>query len=748
MLAKLSGFLPRRRRAVLLVAVLLALASAALSATLFDRMKAGGFDDPTAESGRAADALAEDFGQEDMNLALLIRAESGVDSPEARAAGTALAERLANDDGIAAVTSYWATGAPGLRGEDGDAALVLAAIEGDDTEAEDRLTALEPRYEGEADGGLHVEVGGSVAINKELGEISERDAVRGELIALPIMLAVLVLVFGSLVAAAIPLITGVITILLSMGMLWVLAGLTDVSVLAVNVVTLLGLGLAVDYSLLMVNRYREEIAAGHERSKALRIMMTSSGRTVIFSAVTVAVTLAGLAWFPLLALRSIAYGGIAVAALTAVVTLTVLPALLALLGPRVEGGRTRRRSAPGVNAPLENGFWHRLASFVMRRPLPVATLGVLFLLLLGSPFLGLRMGTADERALPESSQSRQVAETLRAEFDAGESQTIDVVVPEGITEAELTFYAADLSALDDVARVDTASGTYVDGAQVADPGPAHARHAADDGGVHLAVVPEPVGNAAVEDLLAEVRAAPAPDDALVGGRIAIGVDGIEAITDRIPVAGITLAAAMLVLLFLLTGSVLLPFVAMLLSALGLTATFGALVWGFQDGNLAGLLGFTETGAVVGTVPVLLFAIAFGLGMDYQVFMLSRIREEYERTGSPTEAVALGLERMGRIVTAAAVVLSVVFLGFAISDISFMQALGVGAPLAVLMDATLIRGALLPAAMRLGGRAMWWLPPVLRGVHRRFGLNESAADEPRTRNTGEREQAQPSTTGIR
>ncbi|ONK14098.1 MMPL family transporter [Streptomyces sp. MP131-18] len=732
MLANLTGLLLRRRRVVLLVAVLLALVGGALSATLFDKMKAGGFDDPGAESGRAADVLAEDFGREDLNLALLVRAQDSVDDPATAAAGEELSRRLAEEDGVAEVFSYWlADRAPQLRAENGDKALILAAVEGDDTEAGERLTELEPHFEGEQAGGLHVEIGGTAMINRELGELSERDAVRGEMLAFPILLVILVLIFGSLVAAALPLIVGALTIMLSMGMMWALAGVTDLSVFAVNVVTLLGLGLAVDYSLLMVNRYREELAAGRQPAAAIRVMMLSAGRTVVFSAVTVAVTLAGLAWFPLLALRSMAYAGIAVAVLTAVVTLTVLPALLALLGPRVEAGRLFRRrgaaaaAAPGAAGDVANGFWHRLASFVMRRPVPVATLGVLVLLLLGSPFLGIKMGTADERGLPESSAGRQVAETLRAEFDSGESQALNVVLPGTPADSgEVPAYAAEVSALAGVARVDTVTGSYAQGTEAAPPGARHEDFAArDGGGVHLSVVPEPNGTAAVEDLVREIRDLPAPGEALVGGQTAVNMDGIDSILDRLPVAGLTLVVTMVILLFLLTGSALLPFLAMLLSGLGLTATFGALVWGFQDGHLSGLLGFTTTGDVVGTVPVLLFAVAFALGMDYQVFMLSRIREEYEHTGDPTAAVAVGLERIGRIVTAAAAALSVVFLAFLISDISFMMAMGVGLPLAVLMDATLIRGVLLPATMRLGGRAIWWLPPGLQRVHRRFGLHE-------------------------
>ncbi|MGW7294729.1 MMPL family transporter [Streptomyces xiamenensis] len=739
MFARLSALVLGHRRAVLWVAVLLALIGGASSATLFDDVKGGGFTNPGAESGQAADALAEHFGQSDPNLVLLVHAPDGVDDPAARAAGTALAERLAGEDGVSGVLSYWtAGGADQLRSADGERALVLATVAGDETEAGHRLTELRPGYEGERDG-VDVAVGGTAMINNEVSELSERDVIKGETIAFPIMLIVLVLVFGSLVAASLPLATGLITILVSMGLLWAMAQLTDVSVLAVNVVTLLGLGLAVDYSLLMVNRYREELRAGRDSATAIRVMMGSAGRTVLFSAITVAVTLAGLAWFPLLALRSIAYSGIAVAVLTALTTLTVLPALLAVLGPRFEAGRVlrRRRAAAqqdsAADSAAENGFWHRLASLVMRRPVPFATLGTLFLLLLGLPFLSLNMGSLDERALPTSSAGRQVAEVMRAEFDSGESMAVRVVLPEGAPQEALAAYATGLSAHPDAARVDAPTGSYARGTQVAQPGPQHAALTATDSSdaATLTVVPAPGDQGRAEQLVRDIRsgaAAEPPSPILVGGPAAVALDGISAITDRLPVAALTLGAAMVVLLFLLTGSVLLPFVAMLLSALGLTATFGALVWGFQDGHLAGLLGFTATGSINGTVPVLLFAVAFGLGMDYQVFLLSRIREEYERGGDPTAAVALGLERIGRIVTAAATALSVVFLAFLVSDISFMKAMGIGLPLAVLMDATLIRGALLPAAMRLGGRAIWWLPAPLRRVHDRFGLHDADPHE--------------------
>ena len=330
--------------------------------------------------------------------------------------------------------------------------------------------------------------------------------------------------------------------------------------------------------------------------------------------------------------------------------------------------------------------------------------------------------------MPESSVARQVATAIRAEFGSGEQNALQVVVPRHTGNPEVVAaYAASLSQVRHVARVDTVTGSYAGGHRQAPPGPAQRRFAAD-GSLYLSVVPAPGNSTDDERLVRDLRAAPAPFTTLVGGAAAISNDANASLISRLPYGLATVALAMVVLLFLLTGSVMLPLLALVLSGLSLTAAFGALVWIFQDGHLAWLLGdFTVTGTIISTVPVLLFAVAFGLAMDYQVFMLSRIREEYERLGDGTAAVAMGLERMGRIVTAAAVLISIVFLAFLVSDITVMKAFGVGLPLAVLLDATLIRGALLPAAMRLGGRATWWAPGPLRRLHARSGLREPAQD---------------------
>ncbi|MGH3359979.1 MAG: MMPL family transporter, partial [Nocardioidaceae bacterium] len=678
MLGRLSDLLLHRRRRVLAIALVIALAAGATSATLFDKLEGGGFDDPGADSATAADVLRDEFGQAASNVVLLVDAPGSVDDEATAAAASRLVDDLADEPYVEGVTSYWTAGRPDqLRSNDGDRALVLATITGNDTQVDERVGDLAPRYGG-SHGDLDVRFGGYAMLQHEMAEQSTEDATIGEAMAFPIALVALVLVFGSIVAALLPLVVALATLMVTLGVLWLLAGVTDLSVFAVNVVTLLGLGLAIDYSLLMVNRFREEMNAGRSTSVALRATMRSAGKTVIFSSVTVAIAMSSMLWFPPLALRSMAYAGITVALLSAVSSLTVLPALLAVAGSRVAKPRRRSRGPRTV----EDGFWHRLASFVMRRPVPVATIVIAFLMLLGAPFLGVNLSSPDERAMSDSASSRQVADVIRAEFESGEQNALSVVVPDAASD--LGSYASALSGLDGVARVDGPSGSYVDGALAVRPGPRNDGFRADDA-AYLSVVPSTGDEDVLDDLVVDVRETPAPSKAYVGGSAAISHDMTASLLDRLPLAGAALAVSAIVLLFLLTGSVLLPLLAMLLSVLSLTATFGALVWIFQDGHLTDVLGgFTVTGSLTATVPVMLFAIAFGLAMDYQVFLLSRIKEEYDRHGDRTRAVAMGLEKVGRIVTAAAVLISLVFLGFLVSDVTFMKAFGIGLPLAVLV----------------------------------------------------------------
>ncbi|WP_278264330.1 MMPL family transporter [Nocardia sp. AG03] len=721
-------FTERRSRWVLGVFAVLALVLGALSLTLFDRVDGGGYTDPGSESSRALTVLRDEFGQGSPNLVLLVQTESSVDDPETVSAATALVANLHERGGVTDVVSYWTTHQPALRSVDGKQGLIVASVLGTEREIDDTVTDITNDLS-RLEGPLRVRVGGFAMLMHETVLQSKTDIARGEAIAFPLTMIALLFVFGGLVAASLPLLVAVVTVVLTMGALWLLTLIVPLSVTATNVATLLGLGLAIDYSLLIVNRFRDELAAGRGPAGAVATTMRTAGRTVAFSALTVAVALAGLLFFPLLAIRSMGYAGIAVAALAALVALTVLPATLLLLGSRVDKGQLgwwflrAPRPAPG------EGAWHKLATAVMRKPLPIGLAVAAFLLLLGAPFLGVKLGFPDERTLPESMNSRQVTEIIHRDFSESDQNTLVAVLPDSAySAAGLDAIARELSDLDDVRRVDTATGSYAQGGLLAEPTSVNARFRAERA-AYLSIVPATTDSHALAALVEQVRAVPVSSELLVGGVAAANVDSITAIEDALPWALGFVIVLMLIVLFLLTGSVVLPVLAVILSALSLTATFGALVWIFQDGHLSGLLGFTVTGDLSATVPVMLFAAAFGLAMDYQVFLLSRIREEYDRTGKNETAVALGLERIGRIVTAAAILISLVFLGFLASDITFMKAFGIGLPLAVIVDATLVRGFLLPAAMKLLGDANWYAPEFLRRLHDRFGLDEGGRSLP-------------------
>lgn len=718
-------FTRRRSCWVLGVFAVLAVVLGALGATLFERVEGGGYTDSGSESSRALEVLREEFGQAPPNLLLLVETESSVEDPESTAAATALVANLQERAGVTEVMSYWTSHQPALRSVDGKQGLIVASVLGSEREIDERVTAISEELTGDQ-GSLQVRAGGFAMLMHETVQQSKTDIAKGEAIAFPLTLIALLFVFGGLVAASLPLLVAIGTVLTTMGALWLLTLFTPLSVTATNVATLLGLGLAIDYSLLIVNRYRDELSEGRTPAGAVATTMRTAGRTVAFSALTVAVALAGLLFFPLLAIRSMGYAGIVVAALAALVSLTVLPAALLLIGTRIDKGQLgwwflrAPRPAPG------EGAWHKLATAVMRKPISIGLAVTALLLLLGAPFLGVNLGFPDERTLPESMNSRQVTEIVARDFGESDQHTLVAVLPDSAySAAGLDTIARDMSDLDNVRRVDTATGSYAQGGLLLEPTAANSRFRVEKA-VYLSIVSSTGDSDALADLVEQVRAVRTPSELLVGGVAAANADSVAAIENELPWALGFVVIMMLIVLFALTGSVVLPVLAVILSALSLTATFGALVWIFQDGHLSGVLGFTVTGDLSATVPVMLFAAAFGLAMDYQVFLLSRIREEYDRTGKNETAVALGLERVGRIVTAAAILISLVFLGFLASDITFMKAFGIGLPLAVIVDATLVRGFLLPATMKVLGDANWYAPEFLRRLHDRWGLDDSGA----------------------
>jgi putative drug exporter of the RND superfamily len=722
MLTRLGWFAVRRRRLVLSLTALFVIVAAVVGSGAFGVLKGAGFNDPAAESSQAERLLEERFGGGDPNIVLVASADGNVDEAATATSGIELAGRLDSIEGVEQVVSYWSLGNPeSLRSTDGDSALILGRVTGSEAEIEETLAEVKASVIGEQ-GGFTVQLTGREAVNADLGTTIEGDLGRAELIAIPLTLLLLLFVFRGVVAASLPLLVGVMSVFGTFLALFVLGSVTDVSVYAINLTTALGLGLAIDYSLFIVSRFREELRAGRSVEHAVVRTVETAGKTVLISSLTVAASLTALLVFPQYFLRSFAYAGVAVVLTAMVGSVLSLTALLATIGHRVNAlpiGRKRDRG------PEHEGMWHRLAMFVMRRPIPIALSVTAVLVLLGSPFLRVNFATPDDRVLPTSASSRQASEVLRTDFAGNTAESFGVVAdgagPDRSNDISAT--AAAISSMSGVSRVDSAVGTFVGGTVVA-TSETDARFQAADA-TWMSVVP---GFAVVseqgEQLIADIRNLDVPLDIAVEGEAATLVDTKASIASRLPVALLIITIATFVLLFMLSGSVLVPIKALVLNFLSLTATFGAMVWIFQDGNFADALGFTATGAIDTSMPILMFCIAFGLSMDYEVFLLSRIKEEHDRTGDNEASVALGLERTGSIVTAAAALLAITFFAFGTSGVSFIKMFGIGLGLAVLMDATVVRAFLVPAFMRLAGEANWWAPAPLRRFHDRYGLNES------------------------
>ncbi|MFD9902811.1 MMPL family transporter [Streptomyces sp. NPDC059063] len=721
MFERIAELAIRRSRWVLVVAALAVVLMGAVGAGAFGKLVDGGFADPDAQSTKAGKVIDEKFGGE-TNLVLLVRAPEGrVDAPRTERAGRDLVADLKKEPHLENVISYWDAGSPDLRSENGREAMVLAHVKGGETEQGKNAKGVLDDYTGAYEGGLDIRAGGGTAVSNDLATQTPKDLLLAEMIAVPLTLVLLLVVFGSVVAALLPLVIGTVAIAGTFAELALLGGATDVSLFATNLTTALGLGLGIDYALLMISRFREQLAAGATVPDAVRRTVATAGRTVAFSAATVAVALAALLVFPQYFLRSFAYAGVGVVAIAAIATLFVMPALLAVLGHRVNSGRLPW-AEPGrsaARAPL----WGRLARTVMRRPALTALPVLAVLLVAASPLLGIGFGTADERVLPEDAESRQVSAVLREDFDGNDDAAVHVVIDGAVGRGPLASYATGLSGLAGVVRVEASTGTYVEG-RSEEAGPAGAALGRSDAqriNVVSSLTPK---SAAAERLVEQVRAAepPAGTHPLVGGTDAELVDSKDSIGSRLPVAVALVAVTTFVLLFLFTGSVVQPLRALLLNGISLGAALGVMTWIFQDGHLASLLGVTPQ-PMDTSMTVLMFCIAFGLSMDYEVFVTSRIKELHDLGEGTEGAVADGLGHTGRIVSAAACLLAVSFFAFGTAEVSFMKMFGLGTGLAILIDAVAVRGILLPAAMRLLGRSAWYAPGLLRRLHERFGLSE-------------------------
>jgi len=700
-LARLADSHPRR---VALFALAFFLIAGALGGSVADRLDPYGADDPQTEAVEARKQL-QAAGLRVPGVIIVID-EAPLAEPATRARVTRMQRGLAQRPEVQSVNGFYDTRSRDFVSADGESTYLAVALHPtDDKEWQAAGAEIAEDFE-DREG---VTVGGAAVAQEQVNKQVEQDLQRAELLAFPLLFLLSFIFFRSLVASLLPVMIGMLAIVGTFLILRVASELGSISIFALNLTTGLGLGLAIDYSLFIVSRYREEIAKDGPGLAAMRRVLATAGRTVFFSSLTVAAALASLLVFPQRFLYSMGLGGSAVALLAALISLTVLPAILTLLGTRVNALAPRalqRRAAADARATQE-GFWYRLSRFVMRRPAPIATLSAIFLIALGLPFLGIKFNTVDPTVLPKDASARQAYDTVSAEFPPYRETPIWVAV-EGATAQESSRFAA---------RIDRLAGV----AAVSPPRPLAERVT-----VIRAVSAAPFNSDASEATVGRIRSAPEPPGASVqvAGATADFIDFQDSLVRHLPSAFAIIVVATLVILFLMTGSVVLPIKSLLMNVLNLSAVFGLLVLIFQDGRLEGLLGYTSSGAIEQTMPILLFAVAFGLSTDYAVFLLSRIKEARDNGASDSESVAIGLERTGRIVTAAALLFAVAIGAFATSQIIFIKQNGVGTALAVLIDATIIRALLVPSLMELLGRWNWWAPAPLRRLHERFGISET------------------------
>jgi RND superfamily putative drug exporter len=747
-IARLAIAAPRR---IIAAAVLVFIAAAVFGIPVAKSLSPGGFQDPNSESAHAIAVLAKKFGQSGQQMLILVTAPEGANSAQARTVGTDLVDHLQRSSVVYNVTSPWTAppqAAADLISTDGKSGLIVINLKGGENNAQNNARTLADELVHDRDG-VTVRAGGPAMQYAQINKQNQEDLLVMEMIALPLSFVVLIWVFGGLLAAGLPMALGALAVVGSMTVLRLVTFTTEVSIFALNLSTALGLALAIDYTLLIVSRYRDELAEGSDRHEALIRTMATSGRTVLFSAVTVALSMSATALFPMYFLKSFAYAGVATVAFVATSSIVITPAAIVLLGDRLDSLDVRRlirrilRRPDPVHKPVEELFWYRSSKFVMRRWASVGLAVMALLLLLGLPFLSVKWGFPDDRVLPRSASSHEVGDRLRSGFAHDSATAVPVVIPDArnLSPVDIDRYAAALSRVHDVSAVSAPGGTFVGGNRV---GPPAAATGLADGSAFLTVdSTAPLFSQASDTQLKRLHevAGPAGRSVEMAGVAQVNRDSVDAVTDRLPLVLGLMAGITFVLLFLLTGSVVLPAKALVCNVLSLSAAFGALVWIFQDGHL-GALGTTPSGTLVANMPVLLFCIAFGLSMDYEVFLIARIREYWLTYGAARpamssakqahaandEAVAHGVARTGRVITAAALVMSMSFAALIAAHVSFMRMFGLGLVLAVFADATLVRMVLVPAFMHVMGRWNWWAPKPLVWLHERFGISEGPAEE--------------------
>jgi len=709
MFDSLARFADGRAKRIGLAALVFFLVAGAVGGGVANRLDPYGADDPATETVQAQERL-EDAGLR-VPAVIAVVENAPVAKPSTRQRVEALEAEVRRRADVASVTGYYDTHSPAFVSRDGDSTYFAVALKPtEDKEVQEAGADVADQLEGKPG----VVVGGFAVAQEQVNKQVEEDLRKAEMLAFPLLFLLSLLFFRSLVASVLPLMIGGLAIVGTFLILRIASEFGSISIFALNLTTALGLGLAIDYSLFIVSRYREEIAKSGPGLEAMRRVLATAGRTVFFSSLTVAAALASLLVFPQRFLYSMGLGGSLVALFAALISLTVLPAVLTLLGNRVNAGAPKflQRRAEADARPAQTGFWYRLSRFVMRRPIPVATLSALFLIILGLPFFGIKFNTVDPTVLPESASARQAYDTVSQQFPPYHDTPIWLDVEGGGPKAAAAVAAA-------VRRVDGV-------AEVAPP-----RRLADGVTAVQVISAHPFASEASQSTVHAIRdlQPPAGATVMVSGASADFVDFQSSLARHLPIALAIVIAATLIILFLMTGSVVLPIKSLLMNFLNLSAVFGLLVLIFQDGRLEGFLDYSSPGAIEQTMPILLFAVAFGLSTDYAVFLLSRIKEARDNGASDSESVAIGLERTGRIVTAAALLFAVAMGAFATSKIIFIKENGVGTALAVLIDASIIRALLVPSLMELLGKWNWWAPRPLRRLHERWGIGEGERGTP-------------------
>ena len=693
MFNRLGHFVVRRRKSVLAGFIVALIAMSAIGSLIFSRLDSGGYSDPKSESSKAAKYLTETFKVKDPAIIFAIDAGKSVSDPAVVAEATKIESELRANKAVTKTLSYWsAGGAPSLMSKNGQAAyLFIYTVQKDPLQAKDLAKKLQAKYDGKV-GNLRIYVGGFATFNYAISSKISKDLALAEAISIPLTFILLLFVFGGLISSAMPLIVGVSAILGAFFLLYLISLATGVSIFALNLVTGMGLGLGIDYSLLMVNRFREELHAGKSVEESVARTVATAGKTVFFSGITVLITLSSLMLFPQMFLKSFGYAGVTVVAVAVLGAIIPLPAILALLGHKIDKLVVRKSAI----TPKEDGRWAHTARNVMKRPVSIVLLSLIVLGLLAAPIKNAVFTQTDSRALPATDKAAISAAFGLSAFPGQQGNPIEIVIPGGANKsAEIATYSADLMKVPGIVAVGAPEIFGSDAKLTA---------------IHSMGPRTP----AAEKLINAIRKIHSPTGTLIGGVAADYADSQSGIARVLPWALLWIAIGVLLLLFAFTGSIILPIKAVILNVISLSAMLGALTWVFVDGHLGFLVGsFTHTGSLDTSMVILIAVVTFGLSMDYELFLLSRIKEEHDSGKSNVEAVATGLQRSARIITAAALLLAIVFAAFLTSGVTSIKQMGFGVAFAIILDATLIRALLVPALMRLFGERNWWAPRSLK-----------------------------------